>query len=56
MEKYEGMTTISFEEAVNRFNNNEEVFCLYGDDTEGLCESVEGMKEHHERGGEFGHE
>ncbi|MGN4723851.1 hypothetical protein ACTFR8_22750 [Bacillus cereus group sp. MYBK15-3] len=56
MSKYEGMTLISFEEAVSRFNNNEEVFHVYGDGTEGLCESLEDMKEHHERGGEFGHE
>ncbi|WP_193635294.1 hypothetical protein [Bacillus paranthracis] len=56
MYTYNGMTKITYKEAVSRFNNKEEVFRLYDDNTEGLCESLEDIEEHHEQGGEFGHE
>lgn len=60
---WEGMTKISYEEAVKRWNNKEEVFLLYDDESEGLVEesmgdwtALEAIKHHYEAGGEFGYE
>lgn len=53
---YEGMTKISFQEALERFRDNEEVYLLYDDETEALAESEAGIMLHHSYEGEFGHE
>lgn len=49
---WEGMTKISPSEALERFNNGEEVFVLYDDDSEGAITEVTQIK----LGGSYGHE
>ena len=53
---WEGMTKISFQEAVNRFKNNQDVFLLYDDGTEGLAEDIETIETHNNYGCEFGYD
>lgn len=54
MYKWKGMTIISYMNAIERFKQNEEVFLLYDDDSEGLVEQIEQIHEHKKYGGEFG--
>lgn len=51
-----GMTIISYEIALEMFNNKREVYKLYDDGSEGLVEEIERIHEHNAYGGEFGHE
>jgi hypothetical protein len=51
---WEGMEKISYQEALERMNNEQEVYLLYDDQTEGLADDFERMSHHHECGGEFG--
>lgn len=53
---WEGMQKISYEEALKRYRNNEEVYLLYWDNAEGLAESEEDIHEHNKSGAEFGYE
>lgn len=49
-----GMEKISEQQAIQRFNAEEEVYLLHDDNTEALAESVEEIREHYINGGEFG--
>ena len=52
-----GMQKITYEEAVDRWNKNHEVYLIYDDETEAVAESLEDIKKHHEKySGEFGYE
>ena len=59
---WEHMTIISYEDALNRYNNNKHIYLLYEDDTEAMVENVEGcddvqrIKEHARDLGMFGYE
>jgi hypothetical protein len=56
MYKWEGMCKISYQEALERFTNGQEVYLLYYDDTESLVEDIDSIHLHEEHGGEFGYE
>lgn len=51
---WEGMTKISYEEAIEMHEEGREVYKLYDDDTEGLAENLAEIHAHNEYGGEFG--
>ena len=51
---YQGMTKISFKQALELFRNDEEVFVLYDDNSEALVKREDDLYKHNEHGGEFG--
>ena len=56
MYKWNGMIKISYAEALQKYNNNEEVYLLYEDDTEALALSLKKKKNHSIHNGELGYE
>ncbi|MEK5209190.1 hypothetical protein [Psychrobacillus sp. FSL H8-0510] len=50
----EGMTKISSQKAQKLFNDGQEVYLLYPDNTEAVMESVDQIEEHEYRDGQFG--
>lgn len=53
---WEGITKINYEQAIELFNANKEVYLLYDDDTEGLAHELADIKRHIVNSGEFGYE
>lgn len=51
-----GMTYVPYDEALEMFNDQREVYRLYDDGTEGLVQDIESIHQHNENGGEFGRE
>ena len=48
------MKTITFEEAIKRYVDNEEVYLIYYDGTEAVAESADDITRHKKKNGEFG--
>ena len=51
---YKGMKKVTYEEAIDRFNKNLNVYLLFDDNTESLAESIDVILDHKKNSGEFG--